>query len=84
MKLDIAQATEQFLIDETVDTPINELWLKFKEIITTAQENHVPSKTSSKRYTQRWFNRSCRRIVQKNQGLFHKYKHTKEPCNWNK
>ena len=84
MKLDIAQATEQFLIDETVGTPINELWLKFKEIITTAQENHVPSKTSSKRYTQRWFNRSYRRIVQKKQRLFYKYKRTKEPWDWNK
>ena len=84
MKQDVRQATEQFLENETVNTPINELWLRFKSFITSAQENNVPSKISTKRYNQRWFNRSCKRVVRKKQRLFNKYKRTKRPADWDK
>ena len=84
MKQDVRQASEQFLENETIDTPINNLWLKFKNIITNAQENNVPCKNSTKRYNQRWFNRSCRRAVRKKQRLFNRYKRTKQSADWNK
>ncbi|XP_066931168.1 uncharacterized protein [Clytia hemisphaerica] len=84
MKQDVRQASDQFLENKTTDTPINNLWLKFKNIITTAQESNVPCKNSTKRYNQRWFNQSCRSAVRKKQRLYNRYKRTKQSADWNK
>ena len=57
-------------------TPVNELWIKLKNIITNSQQQYVPTKTTSKRFNQPWFNHECKRKVRKKVMPYHVLKHT--------
>ncbi|MEO0688336.1 MAG: hypothetical protein AAFY76_25560 [Cyanobacteria bacterium J06649_11] len=46
---------DDLVTSESVETPVNELWIKFN-IIIDAQQQYVPTKTTSKRFNQPWFN----------------------------
>ena len=77
LKNEIKVGTEKFLKNESVNTPVNCLWLKFKEILLSGQENNVPSRIISKRFNQRWFNRDCKRMIRKKNIKFKIYQRTK-------
>ena len=53
-----------------------------KSIILTAQNNHVPSKITSKRFNQPWFNRECKRKIRKKARRYKLYKRTKLETDW--
>ena len=48
---------------ETIETPITNLWNKFKNAILIAQKHHIPTKITSKRFSQPWFNQECKQAV---------------------
>ena len=81
-KQDVSQASEIFFAEESIDTPINELWLKFKNILATAIESNVPSKMLSGRFSKRWFDRSCKRITRKKKRVYKLYNRTKRDSDW--
>ena len=84
LKSDIQNETQCLLNEETSDTPINELWLRFKSILTRARDKNVPSKISSKRFSQRWFNRNCKRMVGRKNRKYKIYQRTKLSSDWSK
>ena len=70
----IQQNVENFLINNSLTTPINSLWTDFRSIVINAQEAHVPSKMSSVRYSQPWFTVDCKKAVRKKKKLYNKAK----------
>ena len=46
LRVDVDHGMRQFFETETVETPINDLWVKFKNILLKAQEKHVPTKST--------------------------------------
>ena len=69
---------------ETTNTPINHLWSSFKTILNNARDTHVPSKYTSTRYSQPWFNINCKRAVRKKARRFRVYKRTNLPKDYEK
>ena len=61
-------------------TPVNELWIKLKNIITDSQQQYVPTKTTSKRFNQPWFNHECK--VCKKVRRYRVFKRTNLPKDW--
>ena len=55
-----------------------------KQIILKAQEKHVPTKTTSKCFSQPWFNAVCKKVVRKKKQRYHVYKRTKLDRDWSK
>ena len=75
---------QSFSNAETINSPINSLWNKFKLIILNCQEKFVPSKTTSKRFNQPWFNRKkkCKRATRKKIRRYRVFKRYKSEINW--
>ena len=67
---------------ESVDTEIDQLWNKFKEITLRLQDKYVPTRITSKRYSQPWFNRDCKRIIRKKIRRYRVFKRTKLDKDW--
>ena len=64
------------------NTPINELWLKLKTILLDALEKNVPSKTTSTRFNQPWFNSTCKKMVRKKRRSYKVYQRTQLATDW--
>ena len=56
--------------------------VKTEKKLLTAQEKHVPSKLTSKRYSQPWFNQQCKRLVRKKVRHYKLFKRTKLNSDW--
>eukprot|EP00111_Clytia_hemisphaerica_P014427 TCONS_00042481-protein len=77
LRKDITDNLAKITSMETVETPINELWENFRLILDNARDKHVPSKFTSTRYSQPWFNTDCKRAVKKKKRRYRVYKRTK-------
>ena len=76
MKADCRTITTNFLPDFTICRPVEEIWL-YKSSILGLQEQHVPSKMSSPRYSQPWVNRNVKRASRRKKRSFWKARRTK-------
>ena len=65
LKEAIKSGMNDLVTSELAQTPVNELWLKLKNIITDTQQQYVPTKTTFKRSNQPWFNHECKHEVRK-------------------
>ena len=54
LKSDIETGTKSLLDKNNINTPINDIWLQFKDILMRAQEKNVPSKSTSRRFNQKF------------------------------
>ena len=77
MKADCRTITTNFLADFTICRPVEEIWLYIKSSILGLQEQHVPSKMSSPRYSQPWVNRNVKRASRRKKRSFWKARRTK-------
>ena len=55
-----------------------------KQIILKAQEKHVPTKTTSKCFSQPWFNAVCKKAVRKKKQRYRVHKRTKLDRDWSR
>ena len=81
---DIKNEIDKFCTSNTTETDINISWESFKQIIFKAQEKHVPTKTTSKCFSQPWFNAVCKKAVRKKKQRYRVYKRTKLDRDWSK
>ena len=66
LKDQVQNETNRPIESESTATPINTLWSQFKDVfLMTAQDAYVPTKMTSSRYTQPWFNSDCKRATRK-------------------
>ena len=84
LKKDVSEGMSELITSETTDSPINHLWLRFKDILLKSQSKHVPTKMTSTRYSQPWFNRDCKRSVRKKDRRYRVYKRTRLDKDWDK
>ena len=77
LRTDIDDGMKIFCATFSKETPINTLWESFKNTIMTAQKENVPTKTTSKRFNQPWFNRECKIAVRRKKRKHSIYKQTK-------
>ena len=54
-----------------------ECWTDFKDILTNAIEEHIPSKMLSSRWDVPWLNNDLKRLIRKKQRVYNKAKKTK-------
>ena len=78
----IRNELQQLESSVTTETPVNNLWTSFKSILLAAQDKHVPSKLTSTRYSQPWFNRICKQAVRKKTRRYRVFKRTKLDKDW--
>ena len=78
LRKDIEEGMKSYCSSYSTETPIQTLWEKFKLIILNAQTNNVPTKLTSKRFNQPWFNRECKIAVRKKYRKFIIYKISKQ------
>ena len=52
LQIEVRNDMNNIIITETIETPINGLWNKFKNVILIAQRHHIPTKITSKRFSQ--------------------------------
>ena len=56
-------AMNNIIRTKTIETPVTNLWNQFKNVMLIDQKHHIPTKITSKRYSQPWFNQECKRAV---------------------
>ena len=76
LRKNVKEQMVKFVRGNTVNTPINHLWQQFSSTIKPLQEKFVPSRMSSSRYSQPWFNRECRKHVRRRKRLYNKARRT--------
>ena len=84
LQQDIKTGMENLFTTHTIHTDINILWAAFKQIITKAEEKHVPTKTTSKRFNQPWFNAACKRVVRKKKRRYKVFQRTRLERDWSR
>ena len=72
-----------FIANNNVNTPIDQLWSSFKEL-TDSSMAFVPSKTTSPRYSQPWITTKCKRLSRRKKRAFNRAKRTNRPEDWYK
>ena len=65
LRADVATQMGMFILKNTVQTPINDLWWEFNSTIKLLQTKYVPSKLTSKRFTHTWFTKAYKSKVKK-------------------
>ena len=81
---EIDENIKTLLNSESSNTPINELWSKLQTILLDALQKHVPSKATSTRFNQPWFNRACKKMARKKQRSYKLHQHTHLDTDWDK
>ena len=66
------------------DTEVESLWQQIKRISEEGMERFVPSKMTSKRYSQPWFTRKCKRAIRKKNRAYKKAKRTNDNKDWDR
>ena len=56
-------AMNNIIRTKTIEKPVTNLWNQFKNIMLIDQKHHIPTKITSKRYSQPWFNQECKQAV---------------------
>ena len=74
MRADVATHMDMFIQKNTVQTPINDLWLKFSSIINLLQTKYVSGKLTSERFTYAWFTDACKNKVRKRRSCIYRHK----------
>ncbi|XP_066934925.1 uncharacterized protein, partial [Clytia hemisphaerica] len=82
LRQDIDTNIKNLVASTTPDTSVNDIWINLKDILLTAQATHVPTKITSQRFQQPWFNRACKKAVRKKKRSYRKYKVSKDPTDW--
>ena len=82
LQQDIKTDMDNLCASYSIHTDINTLWAKFKQIITKAEEKHVPTKTTTKRFNQPWFNTTCKRAVRKKKRRYRVFQRTHLERDW--
>ena len=83
IKLKAQNFTESYLSDHLNHT-VEENYVRFREFIESLIDEHIPSKITSTRRNQPWFNSTLRKMVRKKSRLFSKAKQTNRSRNWEK
>ena len=82
LQKDITEGIHNFCATNTTVTDIDKCWETFKQIILNAQDKHVPTKTTSQRFNQPWFNVVCKKAIRKKSRRYRVYKRTKLDQDW--
>ena len=81
---DFVSTAVQDIIDTcSVNTPVEIIWQKIKDISCEVINNKVPSKMTSKRFNQVWVNRKCRRLFRRKRRAYNRARRTNQEADWN-
>ena len=84
MKTEVEQNVQNLCQLHSVDSPPNSLWKDIKTLIDSALHHPAPTKMTSKRFNQPWFNQECRRAVRKKIRRYKAYKRYRLKNDWTK
>ncbi|KAK3101818.1 hypothetical protein FSP39_006589, partial [Pinctada imbricata] len=59
-----------------IDHPVESLWTTFKQSSLNILDEHVPSKTTSQRFSQPWITRNIKRLSRKKNKAYRQYRKT--------
>ena len=82
LKNGVGQAVQNLCQLHTTESPANVIWGDIKILTGKALQQHVPSKVTSKRFNQPWFNQECRRAVRMKIRRYRVYKRHKLKGDW--
>ena len=76
LQKDVLEYRSKFLLEFKPETNINDTWTDIKENIMLIIKKHVPSKLTSTRFQQPWFNTNTKRLINKKKRWFYKMKNS--------
>ena len=78
LKADTTSFSSDFILNHTVNSPVDSLWEKFKSTMTSLMRKHIPSKLTSTRFHQPWITSSVKRLSNQKKRSFIKAKKTQK------
>ena len=82
LRSNISSSSQTFLSTDYAD--IDSMWAAFKTSVTSAMDQHVPTKMSSTRRTHPWVNTNLRKLMRKKQRAHRLAKRTRQARDWNR
>ena len=82
LRADVATHMDMFIKKNTIQTSINNLHQEFNSTINL-ETKYMPSKLTSKRFTDAWFTKTCKSKVRKKKKLYIKEKRNNLTSDWN-
>ena len=71
-KEDMVTFSEEFTNTYSIKSDVNTIWTEFSAKCTQLMTNHIPSKLSSKRFSQPWINMNVKRLSRKKMNAYNK------------
>ena len=84
LKTSVKNAMISFIAKYSIESPINNLWLEFKNTVNDLLNRHVPNKLASSRFTQPWITRECKKFIRRKKRSYNRFKRTKLDSDWSK
>ena len=79
----VSSAAQNITDTCSVDTPVEVIWQKIKNISDEVIGNMVPSKVTSKRFNQTWVTRKCRSLFRRKRRAYNRARRTNREADWN-
>ena len=80
----VRDQTKSLTENYSPDSPVEELWLKIKQISDHVLQNFVPSMMTSPRFSLPWIDRKCKRLSKRKQRAYNKARRTDLDSDWQK
>ena len=65
LKASIKNAMTSLIAKNSIESPINNLWLEVKNTVNELLNRHVSNKLASSRFTQPWITRECKKFIRR-------------------
>ena len=79
----VSSATQEIIDTCSVNTPVEVIWQKIKNISDEVVGNMVPSRVTSKRFNQSWVTRKCRSLFRRKRRAYNRARRTNREEDWN-
>jgi len=79
---DILAFASVFTHENTVDTPVEELWCTLRDALLDVIDKHVPHKVKSEKNRKPWINHNLKRLRRKKQQSYNRARSTNLPAHW--
>ena len=82
LRSDAVLCTNDFVLRYSSNTPVEILATSLQQELEQLMEKHVPSKLSTTRFNQPWFNSDTKRVCRRKARAFRKARHTNKRRDW--
>lgn len=82
LKEDMTEFSQDFSSKYSIKSDVNTMWTEFSDKCSQLMTDHIPSKLSSRRFSQPWITRNVKRLSRRKKKAYNKARVSKKQSDW--